>query len=261
MLRRLAVLVAAVIVCAAVASADDKDKTKPGKATIEPTSLSVNRKLDPMRFPFSSPSTSVALEVRLKGKQLLLQAVDSSKSKVTEFKDDKGTDLLPKEAFFKPSFSQVQVARDRSAVVVSYYSSAAAPVKGATKVTIKGELLLVCGSEEKTTDEKEVEMKAKTEAKLGDFTIKIDTEKGFGNSGGSFTLTSDKPNFKSLQVKDADGKAVETFTFGTPYFFNKKWNMAYSLRKQVAKPKISITYYSKEETVKVPVDVSIGLGL
>jgi hypothetical protein len=79
--------------------------------------------------------------------------------------------------------------------------------------------------------------------------------------GGSFTISSDKPNFKSVQVKDADGKMIDTFTQGMPWYFNKKWGLSWTLRKQVAKPKISITWFSKEETVKVPVDVSIGLGL
>jgi hypothetical protein len=138
----------------------------------------------------------------------------------------------------------------------------AAPAKGASKSVVKGSLVLICGTDEKTTDEKEVEMKDKAETTLGDFTIKVTQEKGFGGSGASFTITANNPTLKVVNVKDADGKTVETMTFGSPYqSFDKKWTASYTLKKVVEKPKISITYFSKEEKVTVPVDLGMGVGL
>src|SRR5262249_39079896 len=139
-------------------------------------------------------------------------------------------------------------------------SSNVGPAKGAAKLILKGDLVVVCGLEEKTTAEKEVAMKEKTEAKLGDFTLKVNQEKGFGGAGANFTLTAARPIIKSVTVKDADGKTVETSNFGN-YGFGKTWTYNYSLRKVVEKPKITITYFSKEEKVTVPINLSLGVGL
>jgi hypothetical protein len=254
MRRKLAALAAALALCATLAVADDA--TKPGKAKVEGASLSVYRKLDNKNFPYSGASTSLSIQVTYPGKQLL--AVDAS-SKVSEFADDKGTSLMS-TGFFKTSFSTApMIGKDRTSMVVSVQSNVS-PAKGATKLNLKGDLVLVCGLEEKSTEEKEVAMKEKAEAKIGDFTLKVNQEKGFGGAGASFTLTASRPVIKSITVKDADGKTVETTTFGN-YGFGKTWTYNYSLRKVVEKPKVTITYFSKEEQVTLPINLSLGVGL
>jgi hypothetical protein len=240
--------------------AGDDDKTKQVKATVEGTMLQVNKKLDQKNYPFSGASVSLSALVSLTGKQIL--SVDSAASKLTEFRDDKDTDFLKAAGFFKPSFRQNALATDRASVVVGVGVFGTGPAKGASKILVKGSLVLICGTDEKTTDEKEVEMKDKAEATVGDFSIKVTQEKGFGGSGASFTITANSPSLKTVNVKDADGKTVETMTFGAPFQnFDKKWTASYTLKKVVAKPKISITYFSKEEKVTVPVDLGVGVGL
>ena len=45
------------------------------------------------------------------------------------------------------------------------------------------------------------------------------------------------------------------------YGFGKTWTYNYYLKKQVTKAKFSITYFSKDEKVTVPVKLAVGVGL
>jgi hypothetical protein len=254
MMRMLAVLTIGLVLGSALI-AGDRDATK-GKTTVEGVALSVQKKLDQKNYPFSAPMTMLQIKVDSPGKQFM--GVDAA-STVSEMKDDKGTSLLA-TGLFKTSFqTSPQIAVNRESLVVSL-STMAAPAKGATKVHLKGSLVLLTGLEEKTTDEKEVTIKQNAETKLGDFTLRVTMEKGFGTQGASFSIASKKPNLKSVNVKDTDGKTVELFGFGS-YGFGTNWTSNFAMKKVVDKPKISITYFSKEEKVTVPVDVELGLGL
>jgi hypothetical protein len=253
MMRRLAVLTAVLSLCSVLAA---DDTTKPSKSTVEGVELMIKRKLDDKNYPFSGAITMLSIMVSNPDKQFI--GVDPS-SKVSELKDDKGTSLLS-TGFFKPTFNpSPRIAVDRKSVIVSLNTSAA-PTKGAVKIHLKGELVLLSGTEEKTTDEVEVSIKPNAETKIGDFSLKVTMEKGFGTNGASFSLVSTKPNIKSINIKDAAGKVVETFP-GFSYGFGKSWTWNYTLKKAVDKPKISITWYTKEEKVTVPVEVEMGLGL
>jgi hypothetical protein len=246
-------------VCLGLGGASADDKTKAEKATVEAVSMQVTRKLDAKKFPFSGASVSLNAQITYPGKQIL--AVDNS-SALTEFRDDKDTDFIKAAGFFKPTFRQSQLATDRSGVIVTASVFNAEPARGASKIQVKGKVVLVCGIEEKNTEEKEVEMKDKAEATLGDFALKVTQEKGFGGAGATFSISSSKPTLKTVTVKDAEGKAVETMTFGSPFLgFDKKWTVSYTLRKPVTKVKVTVTYFDKEEKVTVPVDLAVGVGL
>ena len=254
MMQKRAALTAALILCSALAAAEDATK---GKTTVEVSSLAVSRKLGTKDFPFSSNSTSLSLWVSCPGKQVL--GVDPS-SAIKEFKDDKGHSLLT-AGFFKTQFSAMpsNISPDRNSLIVTVYS-AACPTKGASKILLKGELVLKCGSEEKTTEEKELELKKDAEVKTGDYTIKVTQEKGFGGAGASFSVTAPAPIIKSVTVKDADGKTVEVSNFGA-YGFAKTWTFNFGLKREIKKGKFSVTYFSKEEKATVAVDLATGVGL
>jgi hypothetical protein len=265
MIRRLALLMAGLFFCATLVMADEektaekkKDPTKPVKATIEATSLSVSKKLDEKNWQWPMFSqTSLQLMVSVPDKQLL--GVDASSS-VSEFKDDKKNSLLSTNAFFKTNFNTyATISKDRKALLVNVGSNVT-PGKGASRITLKGNLVVRCGLDEKSTKAKDVEIKDKAEEKIGDFTLTVTQAKGFGTWGGSFNIKADKPTIKSITFKDADDKDVEV-AGGVPYNFGNVWTYSFTLKKQVEKGKITITYFSKEEKVTIPVEVSIGAGL
>jgi hypothetical protein len=264
MKRQVAVLAVGLTLCAAVLAGDDA--TKPGKAAVKGVSLSVNQKLDKGNFPFAGNSSiTLNLLVSTPGKKLL--AVDPS-SKVSEFRDDRDTDLIKVNQFGKPTFSLSSFAKDHSAALVSVSSFGAAPARGASKLLLKGSLVLHTGSDEKTTEEKEVELKEKTEAKLGgDLTLRVTREKGFAGGGPSFVILAPNPAIKSVTLKDAEGKDVGNtpgfgFGFGTYYnSFEKAWTTSFSLPKPATKIKVTVGYYSKTNRMTVPVDLALGIGL
>jgi len=259
MIRKLLALAVGVALCAPLSHADEKDKadaTKPTKTSLEITYLSISRKIDDKNFGWSSDSMSLTLKVAMPGKILL--GVDDT-SKVSELKDDKGKSLITTD-FWPTSFgTSPTISNDRNSMLV-YVNSRATPTKGASKITLKGNLVALCGKDEKTTEAKEVEMKLSKEGvKIGDYTLKVTQEKGFGTNGASFSITWTGNHIKSATIKDADGKEVETYTYA-PYKFANQWNQSFTLKKVVAKPKITITYYTTQEKVTVPVELSFGIG-
>src|SRR5262249_24596487 len=161
--------------------------------------LAVDRKIDTTKFQFglNSDQTNVTFLLRYPGKQLL--RVDQS-SELKSMKDDKGNSLVDDKAFFKVNFGTYpQIAKDRTAMLVTVNAYNRAPGKGATKVLIKGDLMVVYGTDEKSEEVKKFEFKDKEEAKVGDFKLKVTQEKAsFGNQGATFSLISPTKDIKSL---------------------------------------------------------------
>jgi hypothetical protein len=254
MFRTTAVLT---VVFAACTGLFADDETKSNKSKVQGVSLSVFKKLDDKNYPFTGSSTTLSFLVSNPDKHFV--GVDPS-SKVTEFKDDKGTSLMKTDFFVKTSFGQVpRIALDRTSVVVTV-NTPMLPAKDATKLHLKGTLVLIAGIDEKKTGEKEVEVKTNAEAKVGDFTVKVTMEKGFAGGGGAFTVTSTRPNVKDVTVNDAEGKTV-VVSPGFSYGAGKSWTYSYSMKRAVPKAKIAITWFSKDEKVPISVDLALGIGL
>src|SRR5262249_19095829 len=157
-----------------------------------------------------------------------------------------------------------QISEDSTALLASASAYLKAPGKGATKVLIKGDLVVLAGADEKTADSdksKKFEFKEKAKTKAGDFEVEVTREKeGFGADGPAFTINSKMRGIRSVVVKDGDGKAVEVqrrgwFNDGQKYVFN------YALAKPLKEGTIHVTYFSKEEKITVPIDLSVGLDL
>lgn len=262
MIRPLAAIPAVLVALALIARADDEAAKAP-KPTLEPVSLMVSRKLKD-KEPTTSSYTTLSLRLAHPGKYIL--GLDPA-SKVSEMKDDKGNSLLGDGAF-KPNFyASSSATKDRSAILVTVSTYAGNPAKGSSKVIVKGDIVLRCGLDAKSTEEKDVEFKVHkkddADTTVGDFALRVTAEKGFGfNAGAVFTLTTEKPGIKAISVKDEDGNSIEAvFSYSSPIFNTKKTTYHYTLSRQVKKGKITITYFNKEEKVTVPVDLSVGVGL
>lgn len=269
MTRSLLALAATLALCGAVALGDDgapeSSKGAAAKATVDAIGVEVRRQAADKHFTFPTNFVRVTVRVVAPGKQFLF--IDNDASSVTDFSDDKGTDLraagFGPQKFGKTSFDGFPtISLSRAGLLTTVGSDASKPIaKGASKLTLKGTLVIVCGAGEKSSDAKELAVKLNTEVKFGDYTAKVTQEKGFGDSGPTVLITSKKP-FKTAFFKDADGNALEFNNYGNPYRdYNKTWNSTYYLRKQAGKIKVGVISYSKEEKLTVPVNLSVGLGL
>jgi len=258
MLRSMMFVVAGLILCLPLVSADEKkaDKTK-ASSKVTVSSVSVYKKLDDKNFPYYNASSGLGIHVSVPGKHVL--SVDAMASKVEKFEDDKKNAL--NEGFSKPMFSSyASFGKDRSSLITSVYGNKS-PGQGSSKIHLKGSLVLVCGKDAKSTKEEEVEVKLNEEKKIGDYTIKFTyVPQAFG---ASFSVTMAKNNLKDITVTDGDGKEITTTTYGVPYynFTSKNWTTTYNLGKKADKVKIKVNYFDSTESVTVPVDVSGGLDL
>jgi len=263
-MRKLLLLSACLTAFAALAFADDKDKKKEDKskseATVIPAELAVNRKLDSKTTFANYDQTRVSFLVSIPKKYLL--GVDKT-SKLASMKDDKGNSLIDEKSPFSGGFSQFpQLAEDGSSMLAGVNAYNKAPGKGATKVLIKGDLIVICGSDEKTDQVKKIEFKAKEKAKVADMEVMVTSEKEtFGGADGpAFTITSKTKNVKGVVVKDADGKAVEVAKRGW-FGSGDQWTFNFALVKPLKEGSIHVTYFSKAEKITVPIDLSVGVDL
>jgi hypothetical protein len=261
-MSRILFVLSVCLVFTAFVVADDKDKdkkddkTKTEKITVEGAGMDVFRDIDQKLFQYKGVRTNLTLLVHAPGRQFL--GVDQS-SKLESLKDDKGNSLIDDKSFTKPNFNPyATISPNRAAMLVTVYSSGKAPGKGASKIVIKGELVTMCGTEEKASAETKVEFKDKAEVKIGDLTLKVQQAKGFFG-GPAFQVVGPHP-VKGITVKDGDGNGIEA-SGGQPYRTGKEWVSSYSIRKELPEGKVTITYFSKEEKVKVPVDLTFGLDL
>lgn len=223
-----------------------------------------------MRFgQFATEGTSVTLLVSHPGKTIL--GLDEKKSHLTSFTDDKKADLLkakpkPKNQGIVFNFGpadgspfKVENRPDGHSCWVKVVGPNL-PAQGASKITLKGHLVLNCAATEKTVEHKNVALTNGTKMKAGSIPITVIA----GQPDAGFALEVDGPisALKSVTFFDADGKemksrsnATSSYTIGN----TTRSSQSYSLEKPVAKATIRVTYFDTEDLI-VPIDVAVGVG-
>jgi hypothetical protein len=244
--------------------APKKDDTKPASARVVSLHIVKPEEKDrDVSFEFFSPSTTVQALVTLPGKVIL--GVDQKASKLTSFTDDKKTDLTKSKVktFFTIPWldAYASISKDKHSCAVRLRGQNA-PAAGASKIRLKASLVVVCGSGEKTAEKKDVKVEKGTKEKVGP--VELEVPAPFPGGSYQVVFRSDLPVIKNVEFLDADGKAVKSFGGFTqpPLFDNAKYQTTYTLTdKKVTKVTVKLTYYEKTEKVKVPLDLSFGVGL
>lgn len=238
------------------------------KPSIEPYSVSVRRKLseDDAKIYFEE-RVGVRIQAILVNPGKTMLSVDEKASTLEYVKDDLGNDLMKAAPKSFPSSSWVDSfsfkASERGDRALSTFVANSPPAKGAKTISIKGKLAILCGTSEKTVDEKEVALKAdsKNKMKIGDLTLTI--EKSFG-SELSFKFESAGPNLRNVIFTTTDGKSIPVNKpSNTRFGFNNKYTYGttYSVKPTTEKLNLSVTYFDKVEVIDFPVELTVGLGL
>ncbi len=236
-------------------------------ATAQATGLSIRKPLPPKkkeRFTFAPPGTGLEVTLSAPGKFIL--GIDSKASKLGHFTDDKKTKLDTGGGFGGTSwlneFTQITPDGERCAIQLT---AQAPPAKDANKILVGATVVLKCGADEKATEMKKIAMKLNTQATVGAFTVKVLGE-GSNFSGGQVEIQSDANNIKKAEFFDANGKAIEIAI--QPFRNNPftpagkmKHAISYFLPKKMDAISVKVTYFNKVESVSVPFDLSVGLGL
>ena len=145
------------------------------------------------------------------------------------------------------------------------------PAHGATKLRVKGFVNLRTASDEKTLQEKGVALKMGAKVKLGPVEISrgkspvvVFDDKAVDDDRVYVNVAYTNNVLKGIQFLDADGKAlpceqVGHFAFGSGG--DTHITESYAIQSKVERATVLITYFSKTQTVKVPFDLRIGMGL
>lgn len=234
----------------------------PPTKSVEVVGLHVSKKLPDQDRNLTNSydhGTGIDLIIRQPGKRIL--GIDRAASKVTSFKDDKDTDLSKSEGFGGiVDDLGTRTSQDGTRVGVRLRSSVL-PAKGAAKLVVKGSIVLKIGTDEKTAEEKNVVLKADKGVKVGPATVKI----GMGEVNGEKTVmvSYSERVLKAVVFLDKAGKVLESQSYGggsSSDGTTTVYDTDYHVKGLANLATVRITYFSKTESLTVPLDLEINLG-
>jgi hypothetical protein len=202
----------------------------------------------------------VDLSIRLPSKDIV--GLSRLSSKLDTFKDDKGTDLSgpasEKDSLLDNAFSQL--GKDRSRAMFQLYSNTT-PAPKAREFRLKANLGVLVGVGEKKAMAT-IAFKPGTKETIGSVELTV-----IGTEAEPVLLLSyTQELLKSVEFEEAGGKAIKArMTSGSGTVDKEtersRWRSQYELEKHPEKLVVRIRNYEKVEMVKVPVDLTFGLGL
>lgn len=271
MTRLWTIAVSPALACLAVsAAADTPAANKAAKSvTVEPVGLTVAvpRPGSAGRRAIASglrPGTDVSF--RMTRKDMAFVALDYAASRLKVFADNKGTQLAAStdKGFLGGWLSRwPRISTDARACVFSIHGNTV-PAKGASALIVQARVVAVCGADPKPV-ERPVAMKIGATFKLASVLLTVSNLRVSETSKGQrlvVTLSSKQPMYpiRSLRFFQPRGKEIEALRT-TPSWSNETWTMTVQLAKVVRQTTIKADCYTRMETVTVPIDAKITLGL
>ena len=225
--------------------------------------------VDSLAITNDGPNSVTTIKVSVALPKKYIVGIDFEGSKVTSFTDDKGTDLtdspFPKVwHLFLPG----QV-RDGKAIGLNFAANRK-PAKGATKIRIKAEVVLLYGSEVKNLKVNDIRFaKPDSTVPVGPFSLTwrkplnrkdeasnvtlfwMDQKKEIAIAYASVTGTGPPPENSSVRL--------DFMRVGATYV--PHYDAFFRTDASIGPPfTVQVSYYEKLERVTVPVDVEVGLG-
>lgn len=224
----------------------------PGAPSVRAYALNVNN--PPKNAPkeiVSPPYTGVYLFIQVPGKHVA--AIDTAATKLA-LTDDKGNDLAAPNPVATPT-----IPTDKSKEQARLYVlGSKAPAVGATRVRVKGELVLLCGTGEKSATAEKFSVRDKEKVTVGPAAFEVVVVK----DRPTVTLKAESASVKTVTFTDADGKPLTaggTINLGAPGG-KVSQTATFLLPAKAEAVGIKVVYYEKIEAVKLPVDTDTGVG-
>jgi hypothetical protein len=247
----------------ATREADDKPK-------VSIVSLMVFRELDPaaMRALMDSPTGEYKTGVMLVGRVALptgnVVLVDKT-LRVERFADNKGTDFgngLVKARYPGDETGQCYLASDHKRCTF-WIGSATLPAVGAEKLLLEGSLNLQMGVGERAAESQKLPLKLGQEYEAGDLKLKVIAMSVEGTQG-TLSVTFSSPQspgqIKAIECTDEAGKTVAV-QLQDRYGQREQKALAIELARPVKEMTLRVVRYEKIESVKVPVNLEVKVGL
>lgn len=252
------------------APAQEADADSPA---VEPMSLQITRELkgvdedeDIVNFA-GQTGTEVKLLIKAGKKGII--GFDDDKSELTSFKDDKGTDLLKNKSNFgfNEGFSWFRTTKKGDLATLDVRGDKT-PAKGAESLKITGTLVLTVASKQQEHKQAGIILEKGADIKAGPFSCEVTkankSEWEEGAFDVSLTFKQDATNLADVQFLDGDGKVIEKSLVGTSRtagFGLIETTYGYELKKQVKPVTVVFKVWTDAETVKLPVDLVVDVGL
>lgn len=231
-----------------------------------PLSFSVGRPAgDGARAVFDlQQGTRVVARLELPGQKIV--TINSAKSKAESFADDRGTDLLA--APVGRGLLGVPAVSGEHADGITFHVSGC-PAKGATRVRIKGHVMVLVGRGEKEAEKKDADLKAGIDLGFGELKVQAFRTPGGGlqpRPSTSISFNGTKP-LTAVTLLDADGKEIPC-RFSPLYqpFAPADGKIRHRAAVTVPDRKLErctvrVKHFDTVEEVKVPFDLEVGPGL
>ncbi len=215
--------------------------------------------------PGRMPGTEITLRAS-NDKMFVVGIVDDGDdaSKLSIF-DDSGKEL-ESEGYAGGLAFRSSISEDGHSVSLPVTASAV-PSDGTTRLHVRGTLVLVSASDEKTEDSV-FEVAEGTEVKLGTISAKISEleEDPYGEPGLNISFESNKSfdTIAELTFLDESGQQLESSSSGGgSYGFNDQmtYQKNFTIKAKPKKMTVRVRYFEKTEHVKIDVDLPVTLGL
>ena len=208
--------------------------------------------------------TTITLKIAAPDRHCI--SLDEDATDVTACSDDKGTNLTEDRAKGREGFDWSFDLSDDAPAALFGIRCPAVPAPGAREVSLEGTVGIKCGSAEKTVEQKDFALKVGSELTVGPAPMKIEKIEGaWGESKMQVTLsgTTNPETIKELVFLSADGKAMKAHITEWSYSGSPgqmTYTRTYALSEKVDVVTVRITYFTKVETLTVPVNLKIGIG-
>lgn len=251
-----------------LAADDKKPADDTTSAKVQAIGLSVRKALPakPGTMIFMPQGVTMDLSIAKPGKFIV--GVDAKASKLESFTDDKNNSLYKKPVgIFGAQQNWINEYATQYGPEAGHCTIQIAagnpPGKGAGKIQVKASLVVQCGAEEKTADKKEIAIKTNEEVSVGDFKVKVNFA---GGTVANLSVLSPEPRLKSVEFFDAAGKAIKPSSStrsNNPFGPGGKPQsvVSYFLNGKMEKVSFKVTYFTKVESVTIPLDLKVGLDL
>jgi hypothetical protein len=190
--------------------------------------------------------------------------VNDSASELSLFEDDKGTSMLqpipgrPMKAATWLVRGYEKMKYDSKGNFLFTIHSRISPLRGAGKVVLKGRVACDLGKDEKKAEWTVASIKERDAQKIGPMTMNAD--KMFAGF-----YDHDKPNrIKEVSFFDAKGgkiKATLSYSVGEAGVVDKSYDYGTMYYTDAPYAKGTVTYFAAHETVIIPIDLDVSLGL
>ena len=259
-------------VLAAVVAGAGRPIEDDGRTRVELVGLGVIKPLaaDEQKQSLTGRRTGTALTVKVTRRDKHWLGLDQGASQLVAFTDDRGTELVSDSARTLRTWIDGQTwVSDDGRTCVFEVLAMRTPAPRARQVKLKAKIGLKFGRNAMTAEQADLRLVKDSRLKAGPADMKITgVQRGDKTTIFTFTTKKQPERIGRLQFFDDDGKEYETKVLEKTivgFMGETYYDWTYALKTDKPRRIDSVTarvlYFSKVQTIVVPVDISAGVGL